>query len=108
MYGKSFHDYIVEYAKNAKSEQVHRVVKYLGLSEKLLTGMMEAHVTKNKLNEYGRFDALKATVVREKAHEYFTKVDGKKLVNNRVDKLLTDFILSDGCDIPDPDKKDEK
>ena len=110
--GKSFHDYIVEYAKNAKSEQVHRVVKYLGLSEKLLTGMMEAHVTKNKLNEYGRFDALKATVVREKAQEYFTKVDGKKLppfmVNNRVDKLLTDFILSDGCDIPDPDKKDEK
>jgi type I restriction enzyme R subunit len=39
-------------------------------------------------------------------------VDGKKLppfmVSNRVDKLLTDFILSDGCDIPDPDKKDEK
>ena len=74
--------------------------------------MMEAHVTKNKLNEYGRFDTLKATVVREKAQEYFTKVDGKKLppfmVNNRVDKILTDFILSDGCDIPDPDKKDEK
>lgn len=110
--GKSFRDYIVMYAKNAKIEQVKRVVKYLGLSEKLLTGMMDAHVTKNKLNEYGRFDALKATVVREKAQSYFAKVDGKKLppfmVSNRVDKLLTDFILADGCDIPDPDKDDKK
>ena len=77
--GKSFHDYIVEYAQNAKSERVHRLVKYFGISEKLLGGMMKAHVTKNKLNEYGRFDALKATVVQEKAQDYFTKVDGKKL-----------------------------
>ena len=77
--GKSFHDYIVEYAHNAKSERIHRLVKYLGISEKLLGGMMKAHVTKNKLNEYGRFDALKATVVQEKAQDYFTKVDGKKL-----------------------------
>ena len=82
-------------------------MNYLGLSEELLTNIMDAHVTKNKLNEYGRFDALKGSVVKEKAQAYFTKVDGKKLppfmVNNRVDELLTKFILSDGCDIPDPD-----
>lgn len=104
---KTFRDYIVMYAKNAKTTQEKRLVNYLGLSEQLLTDIMEAHVTKNKLNEYGRFDALKGTVVKEKAQAYFTKVDGKKLppfmVNNRVDALLTNFILSDGCDIPDPD-----
>ena len=104
---KTFRDYIVMYAKNAKTTQEKRLVNYLGLSEELLTNIMDAHVTKNKLNEYGRFDALKGSVVKEKAQAYFTKVDGKKLppfmVNNRVDELLTMFILSDGCDIPDPD-----
>ena len=104
---KTFRDYIVMYAKNAKTTQEKRLVNYLGLSEELLTNIMDAHVTKNKLNEYGRFDALKGSVVKEKAQAYFTKVDGKKLppfmVNNRVDELLTKFILSDGCDIPDPD-----
>ena len=106
--GMTFRDYIVQYAKSARHEQVNRLVKYLGLSEKKLTDIMKAHVTKEQLNEYGRFDDLKNSVVREKAQVYFSKIDGKKLppfmVSNRVDKLLTDFILSDGCDIPDPDE----
>ena len=109
--GMSFRDYIVVYEKNAKQEQIRRVVHYFGLSEKLLTNMMNTHVTRDTLNEYGRFDALKASVVREEAQTYFSRIDGKKLplflVNNRVDKLLTDFILSDGCDIPDPDKEEK-
>ncbi|MGN1382836.1 MAG: UvrB domain 3-containing protein, partial [Eubacterium sp.] len=107
--GKNFRDYIVAYRKKAKQEQVEKVVHYLGVSEQLLTDMMDAHVSKDKLNEYGRFDALKSSVIREEAQEYFSRIDGKKLppflVNNRVDKLLTEFILSDGCDIPDPDGK---
>ncbi len=101
-------DYIIEYAQNTKTEQIRILVKYLGVSEPKLKDMMNAHVSQTKLNEYGRFDALKATVVREKAQEYFSRVDGKKLppflVSNRVDKLLTKFILEDGFDIPDPDK----
>ncbi|MDD6221633.1 MAG: type I restriction endonuclease subunit R, partial [Lachnospiraceae bacterium] len=107
--GMNFRDYIVVYEKNAKQEQIRRLVHYFGLSEKLLMNMMNAHVTRDTLNEFGRFDALKASVVREDAQAYFSKIDGKKLppflVNNRVDKLLADFILSDGCDIPDPDKE---
>lgn len=109
--GMTFRDYIVQYASDQRSAQIRRLVQYLGCSEELLRGMMDAHVTKEKLNEYGRFDALKATVVKEKAQEYFTKTDGRKLppfrVNNRVDELLTKFILSDGCEIPDPEHKDE-
>ena len=73
--------------------------------------MLDAPETKDNLNEYGRFDALKATVVREKAQKYFTKVDGKSLppfrVNNRVDELLTKFILEGGIDIPDPDEEEK-
>lgn len=109
--GMTFRDYIVSYKKHAKQEQIRKVVYYLGVSEKLLTDLMDAHVNRDKLNEYGRFDALKATVSAQKAQEYFSRIDGRKLppflVNNRVDKLLTDFILSGGCDIPDPVTKEE-
>lgn len=107
---KTFHDYIVEYAQNEKNRQIKKVTTYLGCSQELLTKMLDAHVTKNNLNEYGRFDALKKTVVKEKAQEYFTKVEGKKLppfrVNNRTDKLLRDFVINGGGDIPEPDDAD--
>lgn len=110
--GMTFRDYIVSYGKKEKKERVRKVVHYLGVSEELLTDMMNAHVSRDKLNEYGRFDALKASVVREDAQQYFSRIDGKKLppflVNNRVDKLLTKFILSDGCDIPDPEETEKK
>lgn len=88
-------------------EQIRRLSHYLGCSQPLFKKMMESHVTKQNLNEYGRFDALKATVVKDKAQEYFTEIDGRRLppfrVNNRVDELLTKFILTGGYDIPEPD-----
>ena len=65
-------------------------------------------MTRDNINEYGRFDELKATVDKQKAQDYFTEIDGlpKKIplfrVNNRVDQLLTDFILSGGMDVPKP------
>lgn len=46
------------------------------------------------------------TVVKEKAVEYYTKKEGKNVplfrVNNRVNSLLTEFLLEGGKDIPDP------
>lgn len=105
--GMVFRDYIVMYEKNEKTMQINRLIHYLGLSEKQLRDIMDAHVSKDNLNEYGRFNALTATVVREQARDYFTKVDGEPippfLVCNRVDDLLTKFILEGGFDIPDPD-----
>lgn len=110
--GKTFRDYIFEYIERAKNQQNKKISTYLGVDEVLLTNLMDARVTKDNLNEYGRFDALKATVVREKAQEYFTKVDKKKLppfrVNNRVDELLTKFVLEGGFDIQDPDEEEQK
>lgn len=110
--GKNFRDYIVAYAEQLKKAQVKRVVKYLGVSEELLTKMANAHLKQAQLNVYGGFEELKASVVSEKAQDYFTKVEGKKVplfvVKNLVDEMLRDFILSGGRDIPDPDKKEEK
>lgn len=108
--GKAFRDYIVEYAQDAKIRQINTICGFLGCNKELLKQMMDAHVTKQNLNEFGRFDALKDTVIRDQAQEYFTKVDGKRLppfrVNNRADELLTKFILEGGFDIPDPDSND--
>ena len=107
----SFQDYIVRYAKDEKSEQIKKVVQYLGISEKLLSDMLRENITEDNLNEYGRFDALKATVDRNKAQDYFSKIEGETLppfmVNNRIEKLLTDFILSGGFAILSPEKDAE-
>ena len=104
--GVTFQDYIYQYRNNVKNEQVHKLHRYFGIEEGLVYQMLDSNVTKDNLNEYGRFDALKATIVKEKAVEYYTKKEGKKVplfrVNNRVNSLLTEFLLEGGKDIPDP------
>ena len=104
--GVTFQDYIYQYRNNVKNEQVHKLHRYFGIEEGLVYQMLDSNVTKDNLNEYGRFDALKATVVKEKAVEYYTKKEGKNVplfrVNNRVNSLLTEFLLEGGKDIPDP------
>lgn len=100
-------DYIASYKHDRRSDQIRRLGRYLGLSEEKLTELMNAHVTKDNINEYGRFTALKDTVVKEKAAHYFSEIDGKTMpmfrVNNRVNEFLMDFILSGGKDVPEPD-----
>ena len=106
--GKALSDYLASYKNNRKNEMIKRLVKYFGLSQKKLEEIMNAHVTKENINEYGRFTALKNTVVKEKAAKYFASIDGKPMpmfrVNNRVNEFLTDFVLSGGKDIPDLDE----
>lgn len=108
--GRSFQDYLTQYAKSEKDEQIKRLVEITGCCEKLLRKLMDAHPTKNNLNEYGRFDELKSTVVRDKAQEYFTKKEGHSMppfkARNRANKLLTDFVLSGGFYIPEPDDEE--
>lgn len=98
--GKTFREYIEDYSSRARNDQIHQVSESLGCSEDLLRSMMKANVTRDNLNEYGRFDALKNTVVKEQAQTYFAEREGKNLpmfrVNNRVDSFLTEFILSGG------------
>ena len=68
--------------------------------------MMSLHITEDNINEFGRFDALKATVDKARAKAYFEALTGKKIpvpmINIRVDKLLRDFIIKGGYDIEMP------
>ena len=74
--------------------------------ELMLRKLMAQHVTEDNINEFGRFDALKATVDKTRAKAYFEAITGLKLpvpkVNIRVDNLLRDFILKGGYDIEMP------
>lgn len=105
--GKTFRDYITIYVTKAKDDQIHRLAAYaLGLNEMMLRNMMSLHITEDNINEFGRFDALKATVDKPRARAYFEALIGKKIpipmVNIRVDKLLRDFIIKGGYDIEMP------
>lgn len=101
--GKNFREYIVEYGRNKKEKQIQTICEKLGCSEVLLKNIMKAQVTEKNLNEYGRFNDLKATIDKQKARDYFTAVDGKPLppfkVNTRANDLLRDFIISGGFDL---------
>lgn len=105
--GKTFKEYVIKYVSRAKDDQIHRLAVYaLGLNEKMLRNLMMQHITEDNINEFGRFDALKATVDRTRAKAYFEALTGSKLpipkVNIKVDSLLRDFILKGGFDIDVP------
>jgi type I restriction enzyme R subunit len=104
--GKTFRDYITEYLSKAKNDQIHRIVRFLGLDEKKLRNLMAAHVTEASINEFGRFDDLKASVDKAKAKEYFERLENATIptfkINIKVHNLLQEFILKGGFDIEEP------
>ncbi len=108
--GKTFRDYITEYMSRAKDDQIHRLAVVLGLDEEKLRTMMEARITDANINEFGRFDALKATVDKKKAKEYFEAVEGGSIIPPKIpvkiDKLLREFILRGGVEIGLPGAND--
>lgn len=107
--GKPFRDYITEYQFRAKSEQVSQLANALGVDVPKLENLMNAGITEASINEYGRFDDLKKTVVREKAEEYFLSNEGEKVpafkLSIKIEKLLKEFILSGGFDINEEEHK---
>lgn len=108
--GKTLRDYITEYLSRAKDDQIHRLATVLGLDESLLRNMMALRVTEANINEFGRFDTLKATADKKKAKSYFESVEGTRIIPPKVpvkiDKLLRDFIISGGFDIQMPNTHD--
>jgi len=106
--GKTFRDYITEYQYRGKNEQIQRVIKYIGVDEEDLRYLMNSGVKESSINEYGRFDELKASVDRKKSKEYFEKLEGEKMspfkISMRVHKLLQEFIIKGGFDIEVPEE----
>lgn len=103
--GKTFRDYIAEYANMAKDRQIKTIVTTLGVDEDKLRKMLEMKVTETNINEFGRFDDLKATANIDTAKAYFEAIEGKALilprVRQKIGALLRDFVLQGGFDIAD-------
>lgn len=100
--GHRFRDYINDFKDNAENARLNAVVDALGVNKSLLVSLMNNKVDEKNLNNFGRFDALKESVDKEKAKEHFENLERITIpvfkVNMRVDKMLKDFILSDGID----------
>ena len=98
----SFRDYINDYKDEAENAQLSAVVNALGLDHNLLSALMADNVNEKNLNNFGRFDALKETVDKNKAKVYFEKQDGQAIppfkLNMRIDKFLKQFVLDQADD----------
>ena len=105
---RAFREYLADYQAAAKSKEVAVIVKYLGVDAEKLLALMNTNITEANLNEYGRFDDLKATIDKEKAKAYFEAHEGQKLpafkVNIKAATLLQRFILEDGFEIEETER----
>lgn len=100
--GKTFRDYVSLYQVNAQNDRIRHIAQALGLDERQLRGMVNAGLNDKTINDYGRFDALKATVDKNKAKAYFEQLEGTSIaafkVNIKVHNWLQAFILNGGVD----------
>lgn len=101
--GKTMKDYIAEYMRRAKDDQIFRFSKQFGLDDSLLREMMSLHLNEENINEFGRFDKLKASADMEKVKAFFESATGEKLsifkARSKFDNLLRSFIISNGFDL---------
>lgn len=94
----TFKDYINIYKDNAENAKISAVVNAFGLDKGKLIALMADSVNDKNLNEFGRFDALKDSINKEKAKAYFEKQDGVIMapfkLNMRIDQFLKQFIFA--------------
>lgn len=101
--GKTLRNYITEYMTSAKNDQIHRFATAIGVDETILRSFMQSKITEANINEFGKFDTLKATVDTEKAKTFLEMIEGKPIkkfqINMKIDQMLRRFILEGGFDI---------
>ncbi|MCM3112828.1 type I restriction endonuclease subunit R [Lederbergia lenta] len=101
--GKDFTDYINEYRERSEDKEVASVIEALSVDEEKLREMLNLKITKENINEYGRFDKLKGTINKKQAKFYIEVVLNETMkpyeVSITADRLLRDFLLEGGFDI---------
>lgn len=94
---KTILDYITEYELTEKDQQINKLVDTFGLDKNKLAELIDSGVDDNNLNEYGRFDTLKATIDEKLARNYFNRTqdpDAKSWKwKLKIEKILKDYIL---------------
>jgi type I restriction enzyme R subunit len=102
---RSFRDYLADYQAKAKNKEVEAIVVHLGIDAEQLIALMNNTTSKATLNEYGRFDKLKATINKQKAKAYFEAFEGQTIptfkVNIKAANLLREFVIRGGFELDD-------
>jgi len=97
--GHSFRDYINDYQNNVENAKINALVEALGVDKSLLIELMGSVINEKNINQFGRFDNLKATVDIDKAKAYFESIEGSTIppfkLRIKVDKHLQGFILEE-------------
>lgn len=100
---KTLRDYITEYQENAKNDRIRKFATAIGVDEILLRAFLSLHITEDSINEFGRFDELKASVDRNKAKAYFEETEGEgvplRKVQMKIDSTLRQFVLGGGLEV---------
>ena len=100
---RTFRDYLTDYQAKAQNAEIEAIVLILGVDAQKLKALMNTSLTEATLNEYGRFDDLKATIDKQRAKANFEAKSGEKLspakVNIRAAALLRKFILEEGFEL---------
>lgn len=98
---KSISEYIADYKYKDLNNKIHRFSEAFGIDEDILKQMVQ-----NKgrdINEYGRFEALKKSLDKTKAQEYFSLKEGKSVsafkAASMFDQLARDFVEQGGLDL---------
>ena len=101
--GTSFRVYITLYARKKKRDEVDKLVDSLGIDRGQLESLMGQDLTAENLNQFGRFNALRDTMDKAKAKDFFERRAGRAvpapMVNIQATKLLREFVLKGGFDI---------
>ena len=104
---RTFREYLSDYQDKAKNQKIAVLVALLGVDKAKLIALMNIHVTEVNLNEFGRFDDIKATIDKQKAKAYFEALEGQTLpafkVNIKAASLLQRFILEGGFELKEMD-----
>ena len=97
--GHSFRDYINDYQNNVENAKINALVDALGVDKSLLIELMSSVINEKNINQFGRFDNLKATVDINKAKAYFESIESSTIppfkLRIKVDKHLQGFILGE-------------
>ncbi|MGP6174266.1 type I restriction endonuclease subunit R, EcoR124 family [Corynebacterium sp. A21] len=96
--GKSVQDYINVYRLTQRDREITRLTEYVGVDGDRLRRILDAHVTEQTLNEYGRFDDLKDATDLARAKAYYDSASGKPvpkfIIRRSLDSLLRHYILT--------------
>jgi type I restriction enzyme R subunit len=96
--GKTIYDYINEYQLKELHKQILILSEATEINASMLQTIMQAGVTEQNIDEFGRFEELKLTVNQTKAKAFLEKIYGKQVlpmyVNPKMDKILRMFIMN--------------